>query len=124
DPFTARRRQVLADIVRPDRQLAMASVDDHGELNARRPAVVEERLDRRADRAPGVEDVVDEYDGPPAEREVELGRVHERLRGERCLAPAHGDSVAVEGDVDGADGGRDAGALLDQAREPLRERDA
>ena len=43
---------------------------------------------------------------------------------ERRLAAADRDVVAVEGDVDGAERGRDAGALLDQAREPLRERDA
>ena len=58
----------------------MAAVDEHGELDARGPAVVEERLDRGADRAAGVEDVVDEDDRPPFEREVELRRANERLR--------------------------------------------
>ena len=57
-----RRRQVLADVVGPDRQLAVAAVDEDRELHARRPAVVEERVDRRADRAARVEDVVDEDD--------------------------------------------------------------
>src|SRR5262249_3676013 len=94
------------------------------ELDARGPPVVEERLDRSADRAAGVEDVVDEDDRPSLEREVELRRPHDRLRGERRLAAADGDVVAVEGDVDGAERRRDSGAFLDHAREPPRERDA
>src|SRR4051812_46519265 len=58
--LVARGRKVLADVVRPDRQLAVAAVDQDGQLDPLRPAVVEERLDRGADRAPRVEDVVDE----------------------------------------------------------------
>jgi hypothetical protein len=100
----------------------VAAVDDHGELDASRPAVVEHCLDRRADRAARVEDVVDEDDRPAVEGEVELGRADERLRRERRLASANGRVVAVEGDVDRADLGRDACALLDQACEPPRER--
>ena len=124
DPLVPRGRQVLADVVGADRQLAVAPVDEDGELDAGGPAVVEERLDRRADRAAGVEDVVDEDDRAPFEREVELRRADERLRVERGLAAADAHVVAIEGDVDGAELGRFAGALLDQAREALRERDA
>ena len=124
DPLGARGRQVLADVVGADRQLAVAAVDEDGELDARGAAVVEERLDRGPDRAAGVEDVVDEDDRAPVEREVELGGADERLRRERRLAAADGDVVAVEGDVDGAERGRVAGALLDQPGEPVRERDA
>ena len=61
----------------------MAAVDEHGELDARGPAVVEKRLDRGADRAARIEDVIDEHDGAAVEREVELRRADERLRGER-----------------------------------------
>jgi hypothetical protein len=43
--------QVLADVVRADRKLAVASVAEHGQLHALGPAVAEERVDRRADRA-------------------------------------------------------------------------
>src|SRR5919206_391088 len=88
------------------------------------PAVVEERVDRRADRPPRVEDVVDEDDGAALEREVELRGADDRLRVERRLAAAHLDVVAVEGDVDRAERGRDAGALLDQPPQALRERHA
>src|SRR5207248_6237519 len=124
DALLARGRQVLADVVGPDRQLAVAAVDEHGELYAGGPAVVEERVDRGADRAPRVEDVVDEDDRAPLEREVELRRADDRLRVERRLAAAHLDVVAVEGDVDGAERGRDAGTLLDEPPQSLRERHA
>src|SRR6059058_1256951 len=69
DALVARGREVLADIVGPDRQLAVAAVDEDGELDPVGPAVVEERLDRGADRPAGVEDVIDEHDGLPLERE-------------------------------------------------------
>src|ERR687885_2287179 len=68
DALVARGRQVLADVVGTDRQLAVAAVDEHCELDAVRPPVVEERLDRGADRPPRVEDVVDEHDRPRFER--------------------------------------------------------
>ena len=49
-----------------DRQLAPAAVDQHGELDARRPAVVEQLVHRRAHRAAGVEHVVDEQEVAPS----------------------------------------------------------
>src|SRR4051794_40966512 len=124
DALVAGGRQVLADVVGADRELAVAAIDEDGELDARGPAVVEQRLDGGADRAPGVEDVVDEDAGAALEREVERGRADERLRVERRLAAAHLDVVSVEGDVDRAERGALAGELLDQAPEALRERDA
>ena len=81
DPLAPRRRQVLAHVVGADRQLAVTAVDEDGELHARGPAVLEQRLDRGADRAARVEDVVDEDAGLPAQVEVERRRVHDRLRG-------------------------------------------
>src|SRR5207237_10660893 len=60
DALLARGRKVLAHIVGSDRQLAVTAVFEHGELRARWSAVVEERLDRGADRPACVEDVVDE----------------------------------------------------------------
>src|SRR3954447_9860700 len=74
DALVARGREVLADVVGANRQLAVAAVDKHRKLDALGPAVLEERLDRGADRAAGVEDVVDEHDGPAVEREVERSR--------------------------------------------------
>ena len=40
----------------------MAAVHEHGEPDRAGTAVVDERVHRRADRAPGVEDVVHEHD--------------------------------------------------------------
>ena len=48
DLLVGARRQVLADEVGTDRQLAVAAVDEHGELHRSRPAVVATR--RRARR--------------------------------------------------------------------------
>src|SRR5262249_22163528 len=124
DALGARGRKVLADVVGADRKLAVAAVDEHRELDARGAAVVEERLDRCADRAPRVEDVVDEDDGAAVEREVELRLADERLGVQRSFAAAHLHVVAIEGDVDGAELGRLAGALSDQPCKALRERDA
>src|SRR5260370_19075857 len=53
---------VLADVVGPYRQLAMASVDQHRQLDRARPAEVEQRVHRRPRRAPAVDHVVDEHD--------------------------------------------------------------
>src|SRR6476659_6108633 len=78
----------------------------------------------RADRAAGVEDVVDEDAGHPLEWEVERRRAHERLRVPRRLAAANVDVVAVEGDVQLAEGDLGAGELRDPPAQPLRERDA
>ena len=62
DGLAQRRRQVLADVVGPDRQLAVAAVDQHGELDGPRPAEVVERVEGGPDGAAGEQDVVDEHD--------------------------------------------------------------
>ena len=115
DALAACGRQVLADVVGPDRQLAVAAVGEDRELDARRAAVLEQRVDRGADRAARVEDVVDEDHGPALELEVELRVVHDRLRAARRAALADVDVVAVEGDVELAELELDAGALGDRA---------
>src|SRR4051794_17145802 len=51
DALVAGGGEVLADVVGTDRQLAMTAVDEDRELDALGPPVVEERLDRRPDRA-------------------------------------------------------------------------
>ncbi len=124
DALVARGGQVLADVVGPDRQLAVAAVGEDGELHARGPAVLEQRVDRGADRAARVEDVVDEDHGASLELEVELGVAHDRLRPARRLAAADVDVVAVEGDVELAEVELQVGALGDQAAQPMGERHA
>src|SRR6185503_15630868 len=80
DALVAGGGQVLADVIRADGELAVAAVGEYGQLHALGPAVAEERVDGRADRAACVEHVVDEHDGHPLEREVERARANERLR--------------------------------------------
>ena len=56
-------REVLADVVGADRELAVAAVDEDGEPHRGGTPVVGEGVERGADGAPAVEDVVDEDDG-------------------------------------------------------------
>src|SRR5690242_4556155 len=124
DAFVAGGGQVLADVIRADGELSVAAVGEDGQLHALGPAVAEERIDRRADRAAGVEDVVDEHDRHPLEREVEARRAHERLRVSRRDAAPDVDVVAVEGDVELPERDLRATQLLDPLPQPLRERHA
>jgi hypothetical protein len=102
----------------------VAAVDQGGELDARGPAVLEERLDGGADRPARVEDVVAEDARHPLEREVEAGGANDGLRVERRVAAAHVHVVAMEGDVERPERHLATGELRDQPAEPLRERDA
>src|SRR2546423_11092277 len=49
-------RKAFADVVGPDRQLAVPAIDEDGKLDPLRPAVGEHGLDRGADRAAGGQD--------------------------------------------------------------------
>ncbi len=57
-----RRREVLADVVGADRQLAVPAVDEDGEPDGPRAPEVGERVEGGTDRAPGEQHVVDEDD--------------------------------------------------------------
>src|SRR2546428_2327835 len=105
----ARRRQVLTDVVGPDRKLAVTSVHQYRELDARRAPIVEERLDRSPRGAARVKDVVDQHDGCLLEREIDARRVHDRL----AARSAGRDVVAVEADVDLAERNLPLEELLD-----------
>ena len=94
----------------------MAPVDQDGELDRARPAQVAQRVERRADRAPGEEDVVDEDDEPPVDAGVG------KQRGLQRPDTAQPQVVAVEGDVDGADVDRGPAERLDAGGEPAGER--
>ena len=58
-----RGREVLADVVGADRQLPMAAVDEHRELDGPRPAEVGQRVERGPNGPAGEQHVVDEDDG-------------------------------------------------------------
>ena len=110
-------RQVLADEVRADRQFPVATIAEHRKLDARRPAVIEERVDRGPDGAAGEKDVVDQDYGAVFEREVEPGRVDHRLAVNRAGLQI----VSVEGDVDLADRNLDSSQFEEQALQAFGE---
>src|SRR5450432_2035978 len=80
-----------------DRQFTTAAIDEYGELDRLGPAVVEQFVDRRANRAAGVEHVVDQDDTGPDDVERERGRLDLGAQAFR------GVIVAIERDVDVAD---------------------
>ena len=122
DALFAAGGQVLSDVVGADRQLAVAAVDEHGELHARRPPELEQRVDRGADRPARVQDVVDEDDRHPLDRERDARGAHDRLAPRRAPSVADVDVVTMERDVERADGELEAAPLLDEASKPRRER--
>src|SRR5438093_50549 len=76
--FAPRGGQVLADEIRADRQLAVAPVDQDRELDGRRAPEVDQRIERRANRPAGVEDVVDEHDRLVLDGERDVGAANDR----------------------------------------------
>ena len=83
--------QVLADVVGADRQLAVAAVDQDGELDARGPAEVAQRVEGGPDRAAGEEDVVDQHDRAALDALRRAGRCA-RGRGPGAAAGRRGTS--------------------------------
>jgi hypothetical protein len=112
DVVTGGRRDVLAHEVGADRKLAVSAVDEDGEANGARTAVVDERVHRGADGPASEEHVVDENHHASVDRERDL-----RLAHHRRVSDAR-QVVAVERDIDraerhvdalvGPDGGLDA----------------
>ena len=96
----------------------MASIHKHCELHARRTAELHERVDRGADRATGVEDVVDEHDRHPLDRERDARGPNNRLAIRRPSSVAHVHVVPMKRDVESTDGELHAASLLDQAPKP------
>ena len=76
EPVTQSDRQGTANRQRRHRA-RQAAVGEHRQLDPRRTAVVEERLDRGADGPAGEEDIVDDDDGRPVEREVRCDRAQQ-----------------------------------------------
>jgi hypothetical protein len=80
-----------------DRKFAPAAVDQHDQRDPRRAAEVEEFVERGAHGAAGEEDIVDQDDGAPVEREGDVGRPDDGLFRQAV------EVVAVEGDVEAAE---------------------
>jgi hypothetical protein len=115
DRLAVCRRHVLADVVGPDRQLAVPAVDQHGQLHRARAPVLGQGVQRGAHGPAGEQHVVDEHDQPVVEAAVGHRGVAERA------GRAAAQVVAVEGGVDGSDGRRDAGELGDRGGQPSGE---
>src|SRR6266540_3371106 len=118
DHLALGRWHALADVVRLDGNLAVPPVDQHGETNGTRPAEVDQAVQCRADRAPCVEDVVAQDNRAAVQVEIDLGLAQQRLWSDER------EIVAVERDVESADG---KGLLheIGQARgQPCRQRDS
>src|SRR5258706_666433 len=97
DDLVLGRGDCLAYEIRLNGQLAMAAVDEHGELDGLGAAEVDELVEGGAHGAAGVEDVVAEHDDAVVERARQVGALHLRLGGDG------GQVVAVERDVEDAD---------------------
>src|SRR5258708_36237677 len=71
DPLCVGGRDILSDVVRPDRQLAVSAVDEDRQLDGLGAAEVHHRVHRRAGR-PAVMDHVDDEDRDLAGEELHL----------------------------------------------------
>src|SRR5438309_2063245 len=92
--FPCGHRKRGADVLRRDRQLPFAAVDQRRKLDFPGAPVVEQLVHRGAHGAPGVENVVDHDDMPAVDVERDLRRLN--------LVMKSGDVeiVAIEGDVE------------------------
>ena len=98
----------------------MAAVDEHHQLDRLRPAELDQRVERGANRPPGVEHVVDQQDPLVVDGERNLGAADDRLGADRVPHQV----VAVERDVEGAGGHLVLVDALRMAGEPPGERHA
>ena len=116
DGLPQRSREILTDVVGPDREFAVTPVDQHRQLHDPGAAKVGERVERRTDRTAGKEHVIDQHDHPVIDAAARhfggLERAHS----------AQPQIVAVHGRVERADGDVDALELGDPRREALGER--
>ncbi len=117
DDLVGRRGQVLSHVVRTNGELSVAAVDQHGEPYGARPAQVENGIERRANRASGIEDVIDKHNDAPV-------NVDGNGRGLEPPGPPKGDIVPVEADVQSPRGKVGAFERGDRGGNPLGERRA
>ena len=113
---TSSRRvgRFLPDVVGADGQLPVAPVDHHRQLDRPRPPVGVHGVERRPDRAPGEQHVVDQDHHLAGEVDRDVGHRRGQHR-------AQADVVAVEGDVQRAERGPGAVDLLQGLGQGLGE---
>src|SRR6266851_1309334 len=105
-----------AAVLRADRQLPPAAVGEHDQRDARRAAIVEHLVHRRAHRAPGEEHVVDQQQLAAVDVERDLGALRVVMQALRVIV------VAVERDVHQPQGRRDAEPGMQPLGEPRAAR--
>ena len=116
------RWNVLSDVVGPDRQLPMAAVDQHGQLDDRGPAVVPQRVQRGADGAPGVQDVVDQdHDGIIDTADRDAGLLQRARRVQPQIVPVQGDVQRSDGRRPTGEGGQPVAEPAGQVNAPGRD---
>src|SRR5215470_10978247 len=118
DGLAARRRQVLPHVVRSDRELAMASIHEDGQLDHTRAPEVDDGIERRPNRPAGVEDIIDQHDRPVRHRKRDVGGPQDRG------LPLEREVIPVERDVESTDGDRLAADRLQTHGDPARKRHA
>ena len=99
-----------------DKSQVMPPVDQRQQLHPRGAAMVEQRIQRGADGAPRVQDVVHQDDVLPGDRKRNIGGIHHGLVRDR------GKIVAIKSDIQNPH--REFAPLeaLDLAPQPLRQR--
>src|SRR5215471_14177457 len=93
----------------------MATVDQHSQLDAARSAEINQRVQRRAYRAAGVEDVIHQHDTQVVHTKRDVRTADLRPR------PVTADIVTVQGNVDDPAWQCDPLHPLDLRREPPRQ---
>src|SRR5260221_3377025 len=105
----------LADDIGVDGKLAVAAVDEDGQLHRLGTAEIDECIEGGPHGAPRVEHIVDQHDDLVVDRLRQLRRLHQRLRRDG------GEIVAVERDVENTEGDGMPLHLLDLFRHPLAD---
>ena len=91
-----------ANVLRFDGHFAVAAIDQDAERNALRTTEIKESIHGGADGASGIKNVIDEDEVHAVYAERDMGGLQNGLRGDL------GQIIAIEGDVEGADGNIDA----------------
>ena len=115
DDFVVGGLDVAADELGFDGQLAVAAIDQHQQVDARRAAVIEQSVERGADGAAGVEHVVHQDDVFALDGEGDLGGADDGLDVDG------GEVVAVEIDIEDADRHGAVFERFDFPRQALRQ---
>src|SRR6266704_3124277 len=92
--FACGHRKHGADVLRRDRQLPFAAVDERRKLDFSWAPIIEQLVHRGAHGAPGIKNIVDHNDMPAVDVERDLGRLHLAVES-GCI-----EIVAIEGDVE------------------------